>query len=91
MLRLSVPLARVLLAAIALCTAHAYVLARQADDHLEAEHRAALAGAVEALAAVSPDLGRAEPKLIRILERASGLKQLKFEGEPAADASSNPC
>src|ERR1700694_5351650 len=37
MLRLSIPLARVLLAAIALCTALAYVLAREADDHLEAE------------------------------------------------------
>jgi hypothetical protein len=48
-----------------------YVPARQADDHLEAEHRAALAGAVEALAAVSPDRARAEPKLIHILERAS--------------------
>ena len=90
MLRLSVPLARVLLAAIALCTALAYVLARQADDHLEAEHRAALAGAVEALAAVSPDLGRAEPKLIRILERASGLKQLKFEGEPGGGRELQP-
>jgi diguanylate cyclase (GGDEF)-like protein len=90
MLRLSVPLARVLLAAIVLCTALAYVLARQADDHLEADHRAALAGAVEALAAVSPDLGRAEPKLIRILERASGLKQLKFEGEPGSGRELQP-
>jgi diguanylate cyclase (GGDEF)-like protein len=90
MLRLSVPLARVLLAAIALCTALAYMLARQADDHIEAEHRAALTGAVEALAAVSPDLGRAEPKLIRILERASGLKQLKFEGEPGGGRELQP-
>ncbi len=90
MLRLSIPLARVLLAAIALCTALAYMLARQADDHLEAEHRAALAGAVEALAAVSPDLARAEPKLVHILERASGLKELRFESEPGSGRELQP-
>lgn len=90
MLRLSIPLARVLLAAIALCTALAYMLARQADDHLEAEHRAALAGAVEALAAVSSDLAHAEPKLIHILERASGLKQLKLESEPSGGDELQP-
>ncbi|HEY7248065.1 MAG TPA: bifunctional diguanylate cyclase/phosphodiesterase [Xanthobacteraceae bacterium] len=90
MLRLSIPLARVLLAAIALCTALAYMLARQADDRLESEHRAALAGAVEALAAVSPDLARTEPKLIHILERASGLRQLKFESDPESGRELQP-
>ncbi|TMJ22629.1 MAG: EAL domain-containing protein [Alphaproteobacteria bacterium] len=64
----------------------ARVLARQADDFLEAEHRQALAGAVEALQAVSPDLAQVEPKLIRVLERASGLKELRFETEPAGSA-----
>src|SRR5207248_2124786 len=62
----------------------AYVLARQADDYLEAEHRRALAGAVPALQAVSPDLAKVEPALIALLERASGLKALKFEREPPA-------
>ena len=42
-----------------------------------------MAGAVEALQAVSPELASVEPKLIRVLERASGLKELRFETEPA--------
>ncbi len=81
-LRLIAPLAVLVVVAIVVCTGLAYVLARQADDYLEAEHRQALAGAVEALQAVSPDLARVEPKLIRVLERASGLKELRFETEP---------
>jgi diguanylate cyclase (GGDEF)-like protein len=83
-LRLIAPFALIVLFAIVACTGLAYVLARQADDYLEAEHRRALAGAVEALQAVSPDLGSVEPALIVLLERASGLKQLKFEHEPTA-------
>jgi diguanylate cyclase (GGDEF)-like protein len=85
-LRLIAPLAGLVIAGIAVCTGLAYLLAKQADDFLEAEHRQALAGAVEALQAVSPDLTQVEPKLIRVLERASGLKELKFETEPAAGA-----
>ena len=56
MLRLIGPLAILVVVAIVVCTGLAYLLARQADDFLEAEHRQALAGAVEALQAVSPDL-----------------------------------
>jgi diguanylate cyclase (GGDEF)-like protein len=81
-LRLIAPLAVLLGVAIVVCTGLAYVLAGQADDYIEAEHRQALVGAVEALQAVSPDLARVEPKLIHVLERASGLKDLKFETEP---------
>src|SRR6516162_8337875 len=79
-LRLITPLAVLVVAAIVVCTTLAYVLARQADDYL---HRQALAGAVEALEAVSPDLARVEPRLIHVLERASGLRELRFEAEPA--------
>jgi diguanylate cyclase (GGDEF)-like protein len=85
-LRLIAPLAVLVIVAIVVCTGLAYVLAKQADDYFEAEHRQALAGAVEALQAVSPDLARVEPKLIRVLERASGLKELRFETEPVAGA-----
>jgi diguanylate cyclase (GGDEF)-like protein len=81
-LRLIAPLAVLVGVAIVVCAGLAYVLARQADDYIEAEHRQALVGAVEALQAVSPDLARLEPKLIHVLERASGLKELKFETEP---------
>ena len=82
-LRLIGPLAVLVVLALIASTGVAYLLARQADDYIEAEHRKALAGAVEALQAVSPDLARVEPKLIRVLERASGLKELRFETEPA--------
>jgi diguanylate cyclase (GGDEF)-like protein len=82
-LRLIAPLACLMFAATIVCTGLAYVLARQADDYLEAEHRRALTGAVQALQAVSPDLARVEPALIVLLERASGLQELKFEREPA--------
>src|SRR5207248_10002678 len=85
-LRLILPLAALIIASIVLCIGLAYVLAKQADDFLEAEYRQALAGAVEALQAVSPDLRKVEPKLIRVLERASGLKELRFEREPAGSA-----
>jgi diguanylate cyclase (GGDEF)-like protein len=81
-LRLIALLALFIVIAIVVCFGLAYVLARQADDYLEAEHRQALSGAVQALQAVSPDLRNVEPDLIRVLERASGLKELRFEGEP---------
>jgi diguanylate cyclase (GGDEF)-like protein len=81
-LRVIAPLALLIIAAIVVCGGLGYVLARQADDYLEAEHRRALAGAVEALQAVSPNLASVELKLIRVLERASGLKGLRFETEP---------
>jgi diguanylate cyclase (GGDEF)-like protein len=81
-LRLIAPLALLVVAATLVCSALGLVLARQADDRLEAEHRAALKGAIEALAAVAPDLANVDPKLIRILERASGLKGLRFEADP---------
>ncbi|HEY4857588.1 MAG TPA: EAL domain-containing protein [Xanthobacteraceae bacterium] len=84
-LRLIGPLALVVIAALTVFAGLAYVLARQADDYFEAQHRQALAGAVEALQALSPDLAKVEPKLIRVLERASGLKELRFENEPASE------
>jgi diguanylate cyclase (GGDEF)-like protein len=61
------------------CTVVGFMLARQADDYLEAEHRRALHDAIEALQAVSPDLSQVEPKHILLLERASGLRGLKFD------------
>ncbi len=83
-LRVIPPFAVLIVAAIVVLTGLVYVLARQADDYIETQHRKALAGAVEALQAGSADLTRVEPKLIHVLERASGLKGLKFEAEPAA-------
>jgi len=81
-LRLIAPLALLVMVAIVVCSGLGFVLARQADDDLEAKHREALRAAVETLQAVSPDLSEVEPRLIRILEQASGLQGLKFAPEP---------
>ncbi len=78
-LRFLGPLSVLVIIATIVCTVLGFVLARQADDYLETEHRQALRGAIEALQAVSTDLSQVEPKLILILERASGLKGLKFD------------
>ncbi len=81
-LRLIAPLALLVMVAVVVCSGLGFVLARQADDDLEAKHREALRAAVETLQAVSPDLSEVEPRLIRILEQASGLRGLKFAPEP---------
>jgi diguanylate cyclase (GGDEF)-like protein len=80
-LRLISPLAMLVVAATVVCGVLGFVLARQADDYLESEHRQALRGAIEALQAVSPDLAQVDPKLIRMLERASGFKGLRFDAD----------
>jgi diguanylate cyclase (GGDEF)-like protein len=84
-LRIVVPLAIILVAATIACLGLGFVLARQADDRTEAGHRQALRGAVEALQAVAPDLSGNDPRLIRILEEASGLKRLRFDDDPPND------
>jgi diguanylate cyclase (GGDEF)-like protein len=75
------PLSALVVAGIVVFTVLGFVLARQADDDHEAQHRQALQSAIEAMQAVSPDLAHVEPSLILILERASGLKDLKFDSE----------
>jgi len=82
-LRIVVPLAIILVAATIACLGLGFVAARQADDRAEAEHRKALRGAVEALQAVAPDLSGNDPRLVRILEEASGLKGLRFDDDLA--------
>jgi diguanylate cyclase (GGDEF)-like protein len=80
-LRIVVPLAVVLVAVTIACLGLGFVVARQADDRVEASHRQALRGAVEALEAVAPDLSGNDPRVIRILEEASGLKGLRFDDD----------
>ena len=82
-LRAIAPLAFLTMAAIAACIGVGYLLARQADGVLEAERRQALAGAVEALRAVPAELSANGSKVMSVLERASRLKGLRFETEPA--------
>jgi len=85
LLRIVVPLAIILVTATIVCLGFGFILAQQADDRVEAGHRQALRGAVEALQAVAPDLSGNDPRLIRILEEASGLKGLRFDDDPPAD------
>jgi len=86
LVKLMSPLAMVVVAATVLCCALGFVLARQADDYVENAHRDALRSAIQALQAVSPDLADVDPKLLRILENASGLKGLRLAEEPPQDA-----
>ena len=81
-LRVIAPLALLILVATVVCTGFGYMLARQADDHHEAERRQSLAAAVEALRAASPDRVRGDAESVQVLERMSGLKGLRFETEP---------
>jgi diguanylate cyclase (GGDEF)-like protein len=81
-LRFIAPLALLVVASTIACTVLGFVLARHADDSLEAEHRQALRGAIETLGVTASDLFGVDTRLIRTLERASGLKDLRFESDP---------
>jgi len=85
-LRIVVLLALFLVAATIACLWLGFVVAQEADDHAETLHHQALHGAVEALQAVAPDLSGDDLRLIRILQEASGLKDLRFDdGLPDGD------
>src|SRR5262245_19969427 len=76
------PFALMVLVATIVCAVIGLVLAWQADDKLEGANRKSLRGAIEALQVLSPDVSRLDPALIRALERASGLKDLRFDHDP---------
>jgi diguanylate cyclase (GGDEF)-like protein len=80
--RFLAPVALLVLVATIVCAAIGLVLAWQADDKLEGANRKSLRGAIEALQVLSPDVSRLDPALIRALERASGLKDLRFDHDP---------
>ena len=84
-LRFIAPLALLVVAATIVCSGLGLVLARQVDDDLEASRRQALRGTIEAMQEGSQELAFAEPPLVRMLERASGLKDLRFESDPPVE------
>ena len=86
-LRIVAPLAVLIIVAVLAGVGFGYVLARQADDALEAGRRQALTAAVEALQAIMPNLAGIEPGLIPVIERMSGIKGLGFDAAPADDRS----
>ncbi|MET0633815.1 MAG: EAL domain-containing protein [Xanthobacteraceae bacterium] len=63
------------------------MLARQADDALEAGRRQALTATVEALQVIMPNPAGIEPGPIPVIERMSGIKGLGFDAAPADDRS----
>jgi diguanylate cyclase (GGDEF)-like protein len=82
MLRFIVPLALIVMAATVVCAGLAFVVARQSDDRYEAEQQQALRDAVKDLRAAVPELSALDPRLISLLERVSGLSDLRFEATP---------
>jgi diguanylate cyclase (GGDEF)-like protein len=76
------PLALIALAAVLLCGALGAFLAGRADEHMVAAQHQALRSSVEAVQSVAPDLRMMEPRLVRILEQASGVKALRFDVDP---------
>jgi diguanylate cyclase (GGDEF)-like protein len=86
LVKLISPLAMVIVAATVMCCVLAFVLARQADDYVEKAQRQALLGAIETLQATMPDLADIDPKLLSVLESASGLKGLRLAEGPPDDA-----
>ena len=82
--RLIATLALFVVCATTFCTIVGYVLVRQADDRQALERRGALTGAVQEIRTSGADFARLDGRLIRGLERTAGLKDLRFETEPAA-------
>src|SRR5262249_3949730 len=80
--RFIAPLALLVVAATIVCGVLGLWLAGEVDDRLDAEHRRALRGAGEAVQPVCAVRAQIEVGSIRVLERASGLKSLRFESDP---------
>lgn len=82
--RVTALLAFILVAIISVCSGLALVLARQADDHLEAEQRQWLVRAIGIQAGRSAAPSQAAENLAEALGQVAGLNELRFETEPAA-------
>jgi diguanylate cyclase (GGDEF)-like protein len=61
-----------------------FSLARQNDDRLSAEQHAMLRSAIAELRSSSGRPGEIDPRLVRLAEQISGVKNLKFERDPDA-------
>jgi diguanylate cyclase (GGDEF)-like protein len=61
-----------------------FSLARQNDDRLSAEQHAMLRSAIAEFRSPSGRSGEIDPRLVRLAERISGVKNLKFERDPDA-------
>ncbi|MGH6726667.1 MAG: putative bifunctional diguanylate cyclase/phosphodiesterase [Pseudolabrys sp.] len=61
-----------------------YGLAQRSDEHLWAEQRASLRNAIDEFRNLAGKSDAIDPRVLRAVERSVGLKDLKFEGDPAA-------
>ncbi|MBI2714633.1 MAG: bifunctional diguanylate cyclase/phosphodiesterase [Rhizobiales bacterium] len=81
--RLIVVLAVLAMAATVLSAGIGYGLARQSDERLWAEQRASLRNAVTEFRALFGQANEIDPRFVRMVEQTAGLKDLKFETDPA--------
>ena len=81
--RLVATFALFVLSAVLFCAVAGFVLVRQADDRQESERRAALLGSIEDMRAAGVDVTRLDSRHIRLIERTAGLRDLRFERDPA--------
>ena len=83
--RLTAALALFAVSAAVFCALAGYALVRQADERQATERRVALQGALANVRQAGVELTKLDPEVIRALERTAGLKDLRFETEPAGD------
>ncbi len=81
--RLIVILAVVAMGATMLAGAVGYTLARQSDEQLWAEQRVSLRNATAEFRTLFGKSGAVDPHFVRMIEQSVGLKNLKFESDPA--------
>jgi diguanylate cyclase (GGDEF)-like protein len=79
---LVVVLALVALGATLVCAAIGYSLARQSDERLLADQRAALRSTVSEFRALFGKPDSIDPRLVHMVEQNAGLQSLKFETDP---------
>ena len=81
--RLVVLLALIVLGTTLVVGGIGYGLARQSDERLRIEQRAALRNAASEFRVLFGKSGTIDPRFVRMVEQSAGLKDLKFETDPA--------
>jgi diguanylate cyclase (GGDEF)-like protein len=84
--RLVVLSAVLAMGATLLCAGIGYGLARQSDQRLWSEQRAALRNVIAEFPGLFGQSGTIDPRIVRMVEQSAGLKALKFETDPVPGA-----
>ncbi len=84
--RLIVLIAVAAMAATLACAVIGYGLARQSDERLWSEQRAALRNAIGEFRVLFGKSDAVDPRFVRMVEQSVGLKDLKFESAPLPGA-----